>query len=69
MSNEVEINKVYKCLSNNKLYKVVKIIPYKDENSNGWIESVIYIPLYNCDIPEFSRSMSQFLKKFKLEDY
>lgn len=63
-----EINATYECVSNNKLYRLVKIIPYKDDNTNGWVESVIYVPLYPCEIPEFSRSKEQFSKKFILKE-
>lgn len=55
---------VYRCKSNNLLYKVISIRPYKDERSNGWIDEVVYSPMYECDIKEFGRSKTLFENSF-----
>lgn len=58
------VGKKFICKSNNMPYEVVEEVPYKDENSNGWIKSIQYIPLYDCDIKKFSRSKTMFLTHF-----
>lgn len=60
----IKIGTVYICKSNSQEYQVLEIIKYKDERSNGWIEIVVYQPLYECEIKKFSRSLTMFSEAF-----
>lgn len=66
--SKIKIGNIYICISNNKKYRVIDIIKYKDEHSNGWIDSVIYEPLYECEIEKFSRSMTMFNTHFYIDE-
>jgi hypothetical protein len=64
MNNLVDKKFIYK--KTGKRYLIIKTIEYKDENTHGkWITAVIYKPLYECEIPEFSRSLTMFLDLFE----
>ena len=64
---KIEIGKryYYKKHGKEKEYVIEEVVKYKDERSNGWIEAVIYKPLYPCDVDKFVRSKSMFISEFE----
>ncbi len=55
-------------VKHNRLYTIVECNMRMKDSVNGWVDAVIYKPLYDNEYACFAREKQSFLDEFKIVD-